>query len=273
MRTQSEMLRQAADVLSAKIHAKPQIGMVLGSGWNHITGEIEDAVRVPYGDVPYMARSTVPGHAGEFVFGRVGGKNVMVMSGRLHCYEGYTANEVVFPIRLMKQMGCDIVILTNAAGAVNMDFHPGDLMIITDHINFSGMNPLVGPNEEELGTRFPDMSQAYDPDLRKTAEDAAKELSFPVQHGVYVMLKGPSFETPAEVRMLRTLGVDASGMSTALEAIAARHMGMRVLGMSCLTNMAAGILKQPLTHKEVIETGERVKESYGAFMRRLIEKL
>ena len=273
MRTQMEMLRQAAEVLSAKTDIRPEIGMVLGSGWNHITGEIENVVRVPYRDVPYMARSTVLGHAGEFIFGRVGGKNVMVMNGRLHCYEGHSANDVVFPIRLMKVMGCEKVVLTNAAGAINTSFQPGDLMIITDHINLSGINPLVGPNEDEMGVRFPDMSCVYDAELRKAAEETAQELSFPVRHGVYSMMLGPSFETPAEIRMERALGADAAGMSTVPEAIAARHIGLRVLGLSCMTNMAAGILDQPLTHQEVLDTAQRVKESYGVYMRRLIEKL
>ncbi|MEG0935139.1 MAG: purine-nucleoside phosphorylase [Clostridia bacterium] len=270
MQEYAEKIAQAAKYLLDKSGIRPEIAVVLGSGWGGLIGEVEGAVRIPYAEVPGMKASTVPGHTGEWVFGRVAGRQVAVMSGRLHYYEGYDLKTVTFPTRVIRAMGVRLLILTNAAGAVNTDFAPGDLMLMTDHLNMTGANPLIGPNDELLGPRFPDMGSAYDKGLLCIARKVSKALGFPVKEGVYAWMTGPSYETPAEIRMLRALGADAVGMSTVPEAIVASHAGMRTLGASCMTNMAAGVLDQPLTHKEVLETAERVKESYAKYLRALI---
>jgi purine-nucleoside phosphorylase len=269
----TKKIEAAADHMRSRIRVKPELGLVLGSGWNMILDGIEAPVRIAYAQVPGMAASTVPGHAGEWVFGRIGGREVAVMSGRIHYYEGLPIRDVVFPIRVMKALGVETVVLTNAAGAVNKDFEPGDMMLITDHINMTANNPLIGPNDEELGARFPDMSRAYDRSLMDAARRVAAEQGMTLREGVYMWLTGPTFETPAEIRMARTLGADAVGMSTVPEVIAARHGGMRVLALSCMTNMAAGVLDQPLSHAEVLETAARVRVGYRAFVARLVELL
>ncbi|MFD6430710.1 purine nucleoside phosphorylase I, inosine and guanosine-specific, partial [Bacillus velezensis] len=217
-----------------------------------------------YETIPDFPVSTVEGHAGQLVMGTLEGVQVIAMQGRFHYYEGYSMDQVTFPVRVMKALGVESLVVTNAAGGINTEFRAGDLMIITDHINFTGTNPLIGPNEAEFGPRFPDMSEAYDKELSSLAEKTADELGIPVQKGVYTAVTGPSYETPAEVRFLRTMGSDAVGMSTVPEVIVANHAGMRVLGISCISNAAAGILDQPLSHEEVMEMTEKVK---GGFLK------
>lgn len=249
------------------------IAVVLGSGLGDYVEALQDARMIPYSEIPGFPASTVAGHAGELWAGTLHGKRVLMMRGRFHSYEGHPLSDVVLPIRAMARMGVKDVILTNAAGAVNVDFAPGDLMLITDFINFSGKNPLTGPNVDELGPRFPDMSRAYDKRLRAIAAEAALERGITLREGVYAWFNGPTYETPAEIRMARVLGADAVGMSTVPETIAAVHAGMRVLGVSCLTNMAAGILDAPLSHQEVMETGERVRGTFRELLDGVIEKL
>ena len=249
------------------------IAVVLGSGLGDYVEALTDARMIPYSEIPGFPMSTVAGHAGELWAGMLHGKRVLMMRGRFHSYEGHPLCDVVLPIRAMARMGVQDVILTNAAGAVNVDFAPGDLMLITDFINFSGKNPLTGPNVDELGPRFPDMSRAYDKRLRAIAAEAALERGITLREGVYAWVNGPTYETPAEIRMARVLGADAVGMSTVPETIAAVHAGMRVLGVSCLTNMAAGILDAPLSHQEVMETGERVRGTFRELLDGVIEKL
>jgi purine-nucleoside phosphorylase len=252
-------LEEAVRFVATRSPLRPAVGLVLGSGLGAFADSVEAATRIPFGEIPHCPRSGVAGHKGELVLGRASGVGVALLAGRVHHYEGHSMSDVVFPVRLLGRLGVKTLILTNAAGSVNVNFKPGELMIIDDHINLMGGNPLIGPNEESLGPRFPDMSEAYDPALRKLAEQAAWKAGVPVRHGVYLAVAGPSYETPAEVRMARTLGADAVGMSTVPEVIAARHMGMKVLGLSCLTNMAAGVTKQKLDHREVMAVGERVK--------------
>ena len=252
-------LDEAVTLVGSRTKLRPAVGLVLGSGLGAFADTLEKATRVPYADIPHFPTSTAVGHKGELVVGLAGGTPVAVMAGRVHYYEGYSLEEVVFPVRVLGRFGVRILILTNAAGSVNVSYKPGELMIIEDHINGMGVNPLVGPNPEALGERFFDMSEAYDPRLRQIAERACLAAGVPVRKGVYLALTGPSYETPAEIKALRTLGADAVGMSTVPEVIAARHMKLRVLGISCITNMAAGVLKKKLDHKEVLQMGERVK--------------
>lgn len=268
-----EAVLVAANHLQNAAAVKPRVGLVLGSGWGSLLAEMEDQVSVPYAQVPGMQVSTVLGHAGQWVLGTLKGTPLAVMSGRLHYYEGFDLKDVVFPIHVMKVLGIDTLILTNAAGAINTGYKPGNLMFITDHINLTGANPLFGANEEAFGTRFPDMSHAYDKKLLDLAEDCAKVAGICTYRGVYSWMTGPSFETPAEIRMLRILGGDAVGMSTVPEVLCAVHAGMRVLGVSCMSNMAAGILDQPLTHQEVIKTMEQAKPGISRFLSELIGRL
>jgi purine-nucleoside phosphorylase len=247
---------------------QPSIGLVLGSGLGAFAQSLSDATALPYSEIPHFPASTAIGHKGELVIGRSRGVPVAVMSGRVHYYEGYTPEQVVFPVRVLGRLGVKILVLTNAAGSVNPDFKPGDLMLIEDHINYMGTNPMIGPNDEELGPRFFDVSDAYDPELRRIAEQACLNAGATVRKGVYIAFSGPSYETPAEIRMARTLGADAVGMSTVPEVLAARHMGTRCLGISCITNMAAGVIKKKLDHREVLEVGER---SRGALLEVLAE--
>lgn len=249
----------------------PKVAVILGSGLGNLVDVLEDKEYIDYKDIPNFPQSTVEGHEGRLVFGKIKGIDVLAMQGRFHYYEGYSYNEVTFPVRVMKLLGVEKLIVTNAAGAVNTSFKPGDLMLINDHINFSGDNPLIGTNLKEFGPRFPDMSNAYNPELINRALNVAKDLNIDIKQGVYMMFSGPTYETPAEVRMARILGGDAVGMSTAPEVIVANHSGMKVLGISCLTNMAAGILEQPLNHEEVVETSNMVKEKFTTFMNKIIE--
>ncbi|WP_257832278.1 purine-nucleoside phosphorylase [Salipaludibacillus agaradhaerens] len=273
MNLTANTIKEAKEYIESKLTVKPTIGLILGSGLGVLADDIKDPVTIPYKDIPGFPQSTVTGHKGQFVIGELEGKIVAAMQGRFHYYEGYTMALVTLPVRVMKAMGVDNLIVTNAAGGINESYQPGDLMIIKDHINMFGTNPLIGPNEEEVGVRFPDMSQAYTPKLVELAENVAKALSIDVHKGVYVGNTGPAYETPAEVRMLRTLGGDAVGMSTVPEVIVARHSNMSVLGISCISNMAAGILDQPLTHDEVMETTERVKVNFLNFVKATIKRL
>jgi purine-nucleoside phosphorylase len=264
---------RAAKFIQSRTELRPKIALVLGSGLGAFADELASPTRIPYRRIPGFPRSTVAGHAGQLVIGKLGGIAVAVMQGRVHLYEGYSPQEVAFPMRVLGRLGIRSAILTNAAGAINRDYSQGALVAIRDHINLQGANPLVGPNDERFGVRFPDMSRAYAPEFRKIAQCEAQRLGIPIHEGVYAALGGPSFETPAEIRFLKTVGADLVGMSTVLEVIAARHMNIRVLGVSCVTNMAAGILDQPLTHAEVMETGERVKSQFIALLRAVIPHL
>ena len=251
----------------------PDVAVVLGSGLGDFVNGLQDAVTIPYGELPHWPASRVIGHAGRLVIGNVGGHRIAALAGRVHFYEGHDLATVVFATRVMGRLGVRQMILTNAAGGVNTGFAQGALMVIDDHINLLGSNPLIGPNDERFGARFPDMSEVYSARLRRIADEAAHERGITVSHGVYVALHGPSYETPAEIRYLRTIGADAVGMSTAPEAIAARHMGLEVLGISCITNMAAGVLPQPINHEEVLETTRRVRGDFIALLEGVIARL
>lgn len=268
-----ETIQNAADFLKGKYEQKPKVGLILGSGLGVLADEIENPLKIPYGEIPDFPVSTVEGHAGQLVFGQLSGNEVVAMQGRFHFYEGYSMEKVTFPVRVMKQLGVEILIVTNAAGGVNESFQPGDLMIITDHINNMGTNPLIGPNDQKLGARFPDMSESYSKELRVVAKEIAARLKIDVKEGVYFGNPGPVYETPAEIRMIRTLGGDAVGMSTVPEVIVARHSGLKVLGISCISNMAAGILDQPLTHEEVIQTTEKVKANFLSYIKEIVKGL
>jgi purine-nucleoside phosphorylase len=254
-----EQLDEAVRFIQGKTPLRPALGLVLGSGLGAFAKTLERAVVVPYGAIPHFPTATAIGHKGELVVGVAQGVPVAVMSGRVHYYEGYGIADVVFPVRVLARMGVKILVLTNAAGSVNVNYKPGELMIIEDHINYMGANPLIGPNDEKLGERFPDLSDAYDHKLGEIAEKACRAVAVTVRRGVYIAFAGPSYESPAEIRMSRTMGADAVGMSTVPEVIAARHMGVRVLAISCITNMAAGVLKKKLDHREVLDVGEKVK--------------
>ncbi len=251
-----EKLLSCYECVREKTDFVPKVAIVLGSGLGDYAESIRVAQELPYGEIAGFPVSTVPGHAGKFIFGYVDEIPVVCMKGRVHYYEGYPVTDVVLPARLMKLLGAEVLFLTNAAGGVNASFHPGDLMLIRDHIAVFAPNPLIGPNIEKLGTRFPDMTHVYDVELQQTIRQAAKENGIYLQEGVYAQLTGPSFETPADIRMMRLLGADAVGMSTVVEAIAARHCGMRVCGISCISNLAAGMTDNPLTHEEVQEAAD-----------------
>lgn len=266
-------IKDAAEFIRGKYPMEPEIGLVLGSGLGVLADLVEDAVVIPYEHIPHFPVSTVEGHAGELLLGTVGGRHVLLMKGRFHMYEGYGVETVSFPVRVMKELGVKTLLVTNAAGGINTSYEVGDLMLIKDHINFTFRNPLMGPNHSELGVRFPDMSEAYSRRLREVAKTVAAEQGQKLQEGVYIGLLGPSYETPAEIRMMRTLGADAVGMSTVAEVLVARHAGIQVLGFSCISNMAAGILDQPLSHQEVMETTERVKQTFLKLIVGIIPRL
>ena len=264
------------DEAAAKVLAvcgKADIGVILGSGLGDYAEALEDAVKLPYSEIPGFPRSTVAGHAGMWCCGTLYGKRVVMMQGRFHYYEGYGMKDVTLPVRVMQKIGVKTLIVTNAAGGVNLGYHPGELMVIGDIFSMTAQNPLIGPNLDAFGPRFPDMSCAFDKELRALAHECANEQGFALREGVYAQMTGPTYETPAEIRILRTLGADAVGMSTVPEVIVARHGGMRVLGISCITNMAAGILDQPLNHAEVTETANRVKGQFRNLLDRIIEKM
>ncbi len=271
--TYFEQVSAAAAVVKAKAPALPVAAIVLGSGLGDFAGTLEAAVSLPYEQLPHWPSSRVIGHEGRLVVGLVKGKMIAALAGRCHAYEGHDAHTVTFAVRVLGLLGVKTLVLTNAAGGINTGFAQGALMVIDDHINLTGMNPLVGANEDRFGSRFPDMSEVYSRRLRGLADETAKSLGRSLPHGVYAALLGPSYETPAEIRYLRTIGADAVGMSTAFEAIAARHMGLEVLGVSCITNMAAGVLPQPLDHHEVMETARRVRGDFVALLEGIIGRL
>jgi len=263
----------AAKFILGKTKLRPQIGLVLGSGLGAFADEIAGAARIDYKNIPNFPKSTAIGHAGRMVIGKVAEMPVAIMQGRVHFYEGYSQREVIFPMRVMARMGIRAVVITNAAGGINTNFKQGCLVVLRDHINLQGTNPLIGPNDERFGSRFPDMTQVYWKPYQAAALQEGKRLGIEIAEGVYAALVGPSYETPAEIRYLRSIGADLIGMSTVPEVIAAAHMGIRVLGISCVTNMAAGILDQPITTEEVMETGERVKADFVALLRAAIPRM
>ena len=264
-------IAEAVGAIQARSAVRPSVGLVLGSGLGGFAQTLDKPMVIPYREIKHFPTATAIGHKGELVLGHSNAVPVAVMSGRVHYYEGYRPDQVVFPVRVLARLGVKILVLTNAAGSVNVNYKPGELMVISDHINLMGINPLVGPNEEQLGLRFFDMSDAYDPALRDIAEKACWKAGVTVRHGVYVAVAGPSYETPAEIRAFRTLGADAVGMSTVPEVIAARHMGLRVLAISCITNLAAGVSKKKLDHLEVLEVGRLVQASLNDVLGRIVQ--
>jgi purine-nucleoside phosphorylase len=268
-----DQVHSAAEFIRAAGPAPPEVAVVLGSGLGDFAGQLADARSIDYREIPHWPASNVIGHQGRLVLGTVKGRRVAALAGRAHFYEGHPSSVVTFATRVIGLLGVKTLVLTNAAGGINTSFTRGALMLIDDHINLMGTNPLIGPNEDRFGLRFPDMTNLYSPRLRAIAAKAGAAIGVPLEHGVYVAVHGPSYETPAEIRFLRTIGADAVGMSTAPEAIVARHMGIEVLGISCITNMAAGVLPQPLHHEEVMETARRVRSAFGALLEAIIERL
>ena len=267
-----EQYNESALALKSKLGGfQHEVLLILGSGLGFLGDEVEDPIVVPYSEVPHMKFSTAPGHKGQFVFGRLGGQDVAVMQGRLHTYEGWDFDDVSYPVRVLRLLGAETLLVTNAAGAVNTEFSAGDIMMITDHIKLFGVSPLCGPNVEEFGPRFPDVSHVYTPQLQDVARKAADQLGQTLRQGVYMYFPGPQFETPAEVRMARVLGADACGMSTVPEAIVAAHCGMKVLGFTLCTNMCAGILDQPLSGEEVMEIAAISSKKFSALVRKSLE--
>jgi purine-nucleoside phosphorylase len=273
MTNQFTLAESAAQLIFSRTRLRPKIGLVLGSGLGAFADSLTDAARVPYAEIPSFPQSTAIGHAGRMVIGKAGDVPVAAMQGRVHLYEGYSAQDITFPIRVFGRMGVRAVILTNAAGGIDLSYSQGALVLIRDHINLQGTNPLVGGNDDRFGVRFPDMTHAYDEQYRAIAREEAGKLNITLQEGVYAAMLGPSYETPAEIEYLRRIGADLVGMSTVAEVIAARHMAMKVLAISCVTNMAAGILDQPLSHAEVLETGERVKSTFEALLRAVLPRV
>ena len=264
--TLEDKITAAADYILGKISTTPEVALVLGSGLGDYADTLEKPIKIPYSEIPDFPQPTVAGHTGAFVFGRKKGKSVVVAQGRVHFYEGLSMQEITLPIRVLAAIGVKTLALTNAAGGVNLNYRPGTLMLIADHINFSGANPLIGPNLDRFGPRFPDVSDLYTASLRAAIRKRAAEEKIPLEEGVYLMCSGPSYETPAEIRAFRTLGADAVGMSTVPEALVAGHCGMQVVGVSCITNMAAGVLPVKLSHQEVMETAARVHDQFGSLL-------
>lgn len=256
-----------------RIKNTPEIGIILGSGLGDFADTIDEKIEIPFSDIPGFPVSTVKGHDGKLIFGNINNKEVCIMKGRIHFYEGYDISDVVYPVKVISELGIKTLIVTNAAGGVNTDFEAGDLMIITDHINLMGKNPLIGPNDEKVGPRFLDMTNLYDKDLVSLTEKAARELGIKTQRGVYIYFTGPSYETAAEVRMARILGADAAGMSTVPEVIVARHRGLKILGISTITNMGTGVLDKPLDHTEVVEVGKEVSGKFKELLNKVIEEI
>jgi purine-nucleoside phosphorylase len=265
-----KMYQKAASAILAKTKINPKIGLILGSGLGVLADEMEDAVRIPFESIPYFMKPTAEGHQGELVVGKLQGVEVVILNGRYHYYEGYTLQQVTFPVRVMKLLGVETLILTNACGAVNRNFKPGELMVIKDHINLTANNPLIGSNVDFFGPRFPDASEIYTKNLRDIAKKVAENNSIKLNEGVYTWWTGPSYETPAEIKMISVLGGDAVGMSTVPEALVASHAGMNVLGISCLTNMASGILPQKLSHQEVLDVAKQVRASFSQLIKDIL---
>src|SRR5437870_2156179 len=268
-----ERAEKAARVIRARTDADVPVAIVLRSGLDAVADELTDSTSIRYDEIPSFARATVEGHAGRLVIGKTNNVTIAAMQGRFHFYSGYSLEEVTFPIRVLKLLGVRTLILTNAAGSLNTEFTPGSLMVISDHINLMGVNPLIGANDERFGPRFPDLTSTYDPDLQSMVIEEATAMNIDMRRGVYAALTGPSYETPAEIHMVRTLGADAVGMSTVPEAIVARHMDMQVIGISCITNLAAGVSNRPVDHSQVIATGERVRAQFTELLRRVIARL
>lgn len=267
------MTDEAKRLIESRTALRPAVGVVLGSGLGAFAGELSERTEIPYAEIPGWPGSTAVGHAGKLVIGKLGELTVAVMAGRAHLYEGYTPAQVTFGVRVLGRLGVRSMVFTNAAGGINLTLEQGRLVLISDHINLQGVNPLTGPNDDSLGPRFPDMSEAYSRAYREAAKQVAVELCVPISEGVYAAMLGPSYETPAEIRYLRTIGADVVGMSTVLEAIAANHMKIKVLGVSCVTNMAAGILPQKINHAEVLETGARVRDTLVRFLKAVLPRL
>lgn len=265
-----KMINEARDFLIGKIGSTPEIAIILGSGLGSLADHIENSIAIKYSDIPHFPESTVAGHAGEFIIGDLQGKRVMAMNGRFHFYEGYAMSQVTFPVRVIRALGIENIIVTNACGGMNPTFEAGDLMFITDHINMLGTNPLIGKNFEELGPRFPDMSQPYNREFIELAQRAADTLGIRVQRGVYTAVSGPTYETPAELKMLRILGADAVGMSTIPEVVVANHGGMKVLGISCITDMAIPDNLEPLDHARVMETANKARDKFVSLVKEII---
>jgi purine-nucleoside phosphorylase len=265
--------QRAAEQICSRSSARPSVAVILGSGLGGFAEELNEPASIPYPEIQGFAQATVEGHAGRLVIGRAGSVLVAAMQGRFHFYEGYSLDDVTFPVRVLKLLGVQTLILTNAAGSLNTEFTPGSLMVISDHINLMGANPLIGLNDERFGPRFPDLTATYDPDLQNLVIEEATAMKLDVRRGVYAALSGPSYETPAEIHMVRTVGADAVGMSTVPEAIVARHMEMRLIGISCITNLAAGVSNRPVDHNQVIATGERVRSQFTELLRRVIAKV
>lgn len=268
-----ERAEKAARLIRARTDADVSVAIVLGSGLGAFADELTDSTSIRYDEIPSFARATVEGHAGRLVIGKTNNVTVAAMQGRFHFYEGYSLEEVTFPIRVLKLLGVRTVILTNAAGSLNTEFTPGSLMVITDHINLIGVNPLIGPNDDRFGPRFPDLTSVYARRLQDIVINEANAIGLDMRRGIYAALSGPSYETPAEIHMVRTLGADAVGMSTVPEAIVARHMNMEVIGISCITNLAAGVSNRPVDHSQVIATGERVRAEFTELLRRVVARL
>lgn len=273
MSEQFALAESAAQFVLKQTVLRPRIGLVLGSGLGGFADSLTTAAQIPYAEIPSFPQSTAIGHAGRMIIGECGDVTVAAMQGRVHLYEGYSTQQVAFPIRVFGRMGIRAVILTNAAGGINREYQQGALVLIRDHINLQGQNPLLGPNDDRLGVRFPDMTQAYAKDYRAMAREEASKLGMTLHEGIYAALPGPSYETPAEIEFLRRIGTDLVGMSTVSEVIAARHMGIKVLAISCVTNMAAGILDQPLSHEEVLETGERVRTIFESLLKAVLPRV
>ena len=268
-----DQVQSAADLVRARTKVLPELAVVLGSGLGQFASSLDRPISIPYEEIPHWPASKVIGHDGRLVIGDVSGRPLAALSGRAHYYEGHDLRTVTFAVRVLGVMGVKLLILTNAAGGVNTALVPGDLMVIDDHINLLGGNPLVGPNEERFGVRFPDLTNVYSPRLRRVADDVGRALGLTLPHGVYAATHGPAYETPAEVRYLRSIGADAVGMSTVPEAIVARHMNIEVLGISCITNLAAGVLPQPLNHEEVLETAGRARGKFLSLLNGIIAKV
>jgi purine-nucleoside phosphorylase len=265
-------VEHAARTIRAKMAVEPRVALVLGSGLGSLADEFQEPVRIPYAEIPGFVTSTAEGHVGQLVIGKLENVPLVAMQGRVHYYEGYSLEEVTFPIRTFKALGIRTLLLTNAAGGINVEFNQGALMVISDHLNLMGVNPLRGPNDDRLGPRFPDMTEVYSRELQEIVVEEARAMGVEIRRGIYAALSGPSYETPAEIHMLRNFGADAVGMSTVPEAIVARHGGMEVMGVSCITNMAAGITDQPINHEEVMETGNRVKETFSGLLKRVVTR-
>jgi purine-nucleoside phosphorylase len=273
LNTEFDRAEHAAQYVLSRTKLRPEIALVLGSGLGGFADELADAVRIPYSDIPHYPRPTAEGHAGQLVIGKVGDVVVAAMQGRVHLYEGHSIKDIVFPMRVFGRIGVKSAILTNAAGGVSLKLKQGCLVVLEDHINLSGQNPLLGANDDRLGVRFLDMTHGYDVEYQELAIREGQRLGIDMFRGVYAALSGPTYETPAEIRFLRTIGADVVGMSTVNEVIVARHMGIRCLAISCVTNMAAGILDQPITHKEVLETGARVRGQFVALLKAVIPRM